>query len=822
MLNILKQFSEQLISPDLFIRKRYATFQQLLNCDRKCHRLLADLEDIYYNTRPVDINRIRVLYGDFSADVLAMLNCLAKLAPGRYKNLIDYYKKIDFYARFALAPPKCATSRPYILPVAAAHPDDRRTGGKGLHLSQLASSLGLPVPAGFIISTSAFNAFLELNNLRTKINEQLARTDIHSLTSLQETTDVLTTYIRQAEMPVDLMQEIERAISGLAAQYPGKAFAVRSSAVGEDSTLSFAGQYCSLLNIKKEELLAAYRQVLAGKYTPEAILYRIINGIDDEETPMAVIVLVMVEARISGVVATGNPAAPDSFSTLVHSVRGLGDTLMDGRATATTQEFQQVDGNAVITRHSPGQLSDELSDDQIHLLVRWAEKIAAYYKEPQEIEWSCDTDDTIYLLQSRRLMLERGKPETKEPDLSQLSLLFQGGVTAAPGIGCGPVCHLPAPDQLQTIANGSILVCEVTPPTLVTVLPRLSGVIARYGSSADHFSSVAREFGIPVLVQAGEHCLDLTNGEPLTLWAEKQSVFRGTVKLADKRSDPSQRTSKSPLFNTLKMVIDFTSPLALVDPSSSDFRPENCRSLHDIIRFSHEKAVQAMFIQSTDSLLRKPKGVQLQSDIPLQMHIIDVGGGLVRDTVDREKITMADICCLPLKALWQGLSHPQVHWHNRAHFDWQTYDSIALAGGVATKNDADLASFCLISKEYLNVNMRFGYHFTLLDSLCGEASDENYILIRFAGGGGNSLGKDLRLIFVAKVLTKLNFTCEQTGELLDARLMRYDKKITAARLDQVGRLLGAVRLLDMVLKHEYMIEPMVEEFFQGKYDFSNE
>ena len=114
---------------------------------------------------------------------------------------------------------------------------------------------------------------------------------------------------------------------------------------------------------------------------------------------------------------------------------------------------------------------------------------------------------------------------------------------------------------------------------------------------------------------------------------------------------------------------------------------------------------------------------------------------------------------------------------------------------MATKTDSALASFCLIAPEYLNVNIRFGYHFTLIDSLFGDTPEENYILLRFAGGGGNSHGKDLRLIFIAKILARLNFTCEQTGELLDARLMRYDKTITADRLDQVGRLLGAVRLL---------------------------
>ncbi len=822
MLNILKQFSQQLISPDLFIRKRYATFQKLLERDRRCHTLLAELEHIYYNARPVDINRVRALYNDFSAEIHAMITGLYSLAPGQYKNLIAYYKKFDFYSRFALAPPKCTTAPPFILPIEAHYPDDSQTGGKGWHLSQLCHALDLPVPAGFIISTSAYNAFIELNNLRTKIDQQLGQTDIHSLASLQKASSTLTDSIFQAEISPELQKEINKEISKLTEQFPTHSFAVRSSAVGEDSDLSFAGQYCSLLNVEQDQILDAYRQVLASKFTPEAILYRIINGLDDEETPMAVIVLVMVEARISGVVATGNPAAPDDQTTLVHSVCGLGDNLMGGTATPTTQEIGLQEGQSKITRHSPGHSAGELSDSQLRLLGRWAEQIASYYGEPQEIEWSCDIHDNIYLLQSRRLKLERDKAETTAPDLSQLTLLFQAGATAAPGICCGTVYHLPATDQLHTIPEGSVLVCEVTPPSLVTLLPHLSGVIAKHGSVADHFASVSREFGIPVLVQAGEDSCQLKDGEAVTLWAEKQSVYSGTIDLSEETTGTTERTRQSPFYRTLKMVIDFTSPLALVDPGSPKFCPENCRSLHDILRFVHEKSVQAMFIQSTDGLLRKPKGARLQSDVPLQVHIIDLGGGLAEHAVGKTEIVAADLRCPPLEALWQGLSHPKVRWRDRAHFDWASYDSIALAGGMATKKDAALSSFCLIAPEYLNVNIRFGYHFTLLDSLCGKTPEENYILLRFAGGGGNSLGKDLRLIFIAKILTKLNFTCEQTGELLDARLMRYDKTTTADRLDQLGRLLGAVRLLDMVLTDEQMIPSMVEDFFRGKYDFSNE
>lgn len=278
MLNSLKQFSRQLISPDIFIRKRYATFQRLLEGDRGCHSLLAELEDIYYSSKAVDINRVRNLYRELSAGIGGMLSDLYLLAPGRYKNLSDYYKKIDFYARFALAPPKCDTAPPYILPITATYQDDRQTGGKGFHLSHLAHKLGLPVPAGFIISTSAWNLVQESNGLRPRINQLLAETDIHSQDSLCEISAKLKKEIRQADIPQELSREIVAAVKALAADSPTKTFAVRSSAVGEDSSLGFAGQYCSLLSVGKEQILKAYREILAGKFSPEAILYRIVKG----------------------------------------------------------------------------------------------------------------------------------------------------------------------------------------------------------------------------------------------------------------------------------------------------------------------------------------------------------------------------------------------------------------------------------------------------------------------------------------------------------------------------------------------------------------
>ena len=85
---------------------------------------------------------------------------------------------------------------------------------------------------------------------------------------------------------------------------------------------------------------------------------------------MAVIVLVMVEARISGVIATGNPAAPDDMTTLVHSVSGLGDNLMAGTGDADNPgNSVNIDGETVIIRHTPDQAEQELSDDRLRQLA---------------------------------------------------------------------------------------------------------------------------------------------------------------------------------------------------------------------------------------------------------------------------------------------------------------------------------------------------------------------------------------------------------------------------------------------------------------------
>ncbi len=827
MLNIVKQFAHQLISPEGAGRAKYTIFKELLKQDRHAHDMLAELEELYYQHKKVDINVVNRLFNELSTAVSTMVSCLSHLAPGSYGNLRDYYKKFDFYARFALSPPEIDTSPPFILPINGFYDNDLQVGGKGFHLAQVKEILGLPVPEGFVISTSAYNFFIEKNGLKHRVYDLLSRLDSNSPSLYKEISEKLTSLILNADVPTNLEKTIIFSFEELRKGSGTELFALRSSAVSEDSHISFAGQYSSILQVDKSILIASYKKVLAGKFSPRALYYRIMNGILDDATPMAVLVLEMIDAEASGVITTINPTDRNNDDIFIHTVRGLGESLVGGKISPETIIVKKKDDGVIFKRQSPARgrnstqhTSFTLSDKDALQLAAWARQIESFYNTPQDIEWSLDRHNRLFLLQARSLHVQEKSEKTDIPKTEGIPVLLQGGEAASRGVACGRIYHLDNENNMHMIPEGAILVTPVTPPSYVRILDRLAGVVADQGSAADHFASVAREFGVPVLVKTGNACLKLQEGSTVTLWPDEKKVLDGHIDSLLQHYKPVKSPhAQSPFQRAFKMVIDFISPLQLVNPDDPAFIPESCRSLHDIIRFAHEKGVQAMFSQAREGFIRKAGAKRLKSVVPLNFFVLDVGGGIKKNTTEKE-IGLDDLRSIPLLALWKGLTHKGVKWSEHDHFDWKSFDDVTLAGGVAGKDDSAFASYAVVSRDYLNLNIRFGYHFALLDSLCGSIPEENYILMRFAGGGGDSSGKSLRLDFIAEILSRLGFSTKQKGDLLDARLMRYDEQTTSDKLDMLGRLLGATKLMDMILLDSHMVEKAVDEFMNGRYDFS--
>ena len=155
-----------------------------------------------------------------------------------------------------LAPPEFEFSPPFTIDFDKISSfNEAIAGKKAFSLASLNQKLHLPAPNGFVITTNAFHFFLETGNLRDPINASLADLDISSPSSLDQTARRIETLILNASIPKEIDKAITMAMKGIE-KGDGDDFwiALRSSAVKEDGTASFAGQYQSLLNLKKENI----------------------------------------------------------------------------------------------------------------------------------------------------------------------------------------------------------------------------------------------------------------------------------------------------------------------------------------------------------------------------------------------------------------------------------------------------------------------------------------------------------------------------------------------------------------------------------------
>ena len=351
---------------------------------------------------------------------------------------------------------------------------------------------------------------------------------------------------------------------------------------------------------------------------------------------------------------------------------------------------------------------------------------------------------------------------------------------------------------------------------------KLSAMVTDTGSTAGHFASVAREFGVPTLVNTAVATANLAAGSEVTVYSDDKLVYEGIVHTM-LESPCAQRDLMvdSPFIHKLKFIMSFISPLKLFDPQNDSFIPEGVRSMHDIIRFCHEKAVQEMF-QISKRRIRKIGGAKkLNSKIPMLVQVLDVGGGLKKDLADEKTVRFDDILSVPMKAVMDGLSHPGIRWGQFTHFDWAEHDKIVMSGGIISPEATIFASHAVISEDYLNLNLKFGYHFVIVDAICTHQSEDNYILFRFSGGGADLYKRGLRADFLSKVFLRLGFEVSRKSDLVDAQLKGADQKTIERQLDMVGRLLGATRLMDMYLKDESMVEGFVEDFMNGRYHFAS-
>jgi phosphoenolpyruvate synthase len=293
-------------------------------------------------------------------------------------------------------------------------------GGKGANLGEL-SRAGLPVPAGFVLTTAAYDAFVESNGIGSEIVQLASAPRAKDPAAFEQVSERIHTLFSGGQVPEEMAGEICAAYERLAPDGE-TAVAVRSSATAEDlAGASFAGQQETYLNVRGEEaLMKAIKDCWASLWTARAMAYRRCQGIAPESVSLAVVVQEMVEAEAAGVMFTANPAHGRRDEVVISAAWGLGESVVSGSVTTDDIVLEKESGRVisretadkeVMTVYTESGTEERpvpeaqrrqpvLDDEAAAELARYGVRIDDHYGSPQDIEWALSKGE-LFILQAR-------------------------------------------------------------------------------------------------------------------------------------------------------------------------------------------------------------------------------------------------------------------------------------------------------------------------------------------------------------------------------------------------------------------------------------
>lgn len=843
-----KRQRSKTIDREVFL-ERFENYQEILRANRDALELMAELQQKLAGNYLFDRNYLVTITSRLESNVRTIVQQLNLLSDQSYEKLNEALEKAAGLIQKELSQPRAIQPYPFVILFREIKKDSTlAVGAKCANLGEIRNAIGFPVPPGFVISTHAFQVFIQKNNLQEMINHTLNALDIKTMRELEEASKSIQTLIMEAPLPDELADSIRQAYEDLVRE-AGMRFpvAVRSSAAKEDSAIaSFAGQYKSFLNVSGEDIEKYYKLVLTSQFSPRAIYYFKSRGFDYNNIPMAVGVMAMIQAEGAGIVYTKPPESPGKDFMVINAVFGLGVSAVGGETNPDIYHVSREDTRNILFRDfgkqdvvvegsSQGgikhrEVSAEargrqvLKDQHISQLSTMALAIEKTFGSPQDIEWAIDREGKIFILQSRplRFRTQTSKQEEwlQKKIKEKLPVLVESGTVASTGIGSGPVYIVKSIEDLKNFPQGAVLVSHHAPPDYALVVDRASAIVTEVGSTASHMATVAREFMVPALFNVPHATEILTPGTEVTVDAINAFIYKGIAnELIDyyKKSEPSFKNTA--IYQSLKNITKHITPLNLTDPRGQNFTPEHCETLHDITRFSHEMAMQEMFTLGEKSSFPEGTTKKLRIPLPLDIYLIDLGNGIEGNKRLSKEVEPGDIKCKPFLALWDGIT--QVKWAGPRPVNLRGFMSVVAhsASDPSMREKLAYKNYVIVTDTYMNFSTRLGYHFSSIDAFIGNSVSENYVQFIFNGGGADLPRRIRRGLLITKILNHHGFNTNLKEDNVYARGEHLEAEAIEKMLNILGIVVVTTRQMDMVMYNDKVVEWYFKEFLRGNYSF---
>ncbi|MBS1233284.1 MAG: phosphoenolpyruvate synthase, partial [Nitrospirae bacterium] len=326
-------------------------------------------------------------------------------------------------------------------------------------------------------------------------------------------------------------------------------------------------------------------------------------------------------------------------------------------------------------------------------------------------------------------------------------------------------------------------------------------------------ASLSREYQIPTILDTEVSTSVLQNGQEITVDAINCNIYEGKVpeliEYAQNKKEPFKETH---LFKTLEKVLKWVVPLNLTDPNSETFKPEYCKTYHDITRFAHEAAMEEMFGIGEEHDVEDTHTIDLSAGIPVDVHMVDIEGG-VKEKV--KKATVEDVFSIPLLALLKGMK--SMRWPGPPPVDAKGFFGMLAHSASVPENqlqETGKKSFAVVSKHYVNFSIRLGYHFSMIEAYAGENINDNYIKFFFKGGGAAIDRRLRRVRLIKEILKAMDFRVNIKEDVMNAVLTKYKQATIEDKLVVMGKLTAYTKQLDMAMFNDAVTDMYVDQFIK--------
>ncbi len=814
----------------------FQRFRRILFLNNRVLEKIGEMEQALGGEYIFDQTFLRQTVASLTERVREVIYTLNALSNDRYPGLYDRFTDISDHLSDLLTGGQGPLGHFAVLDWQQVHRDlDHLVGAKNANLGEIRAHSGLGVPDGFVVTATAYNRFMDENNLFRQIAQIIAADN-----PVDEQAAKIRTLFEQAKLPRELQEALQKNINGIQRQHGQMVkFAVRSSAIGEDATRSFAGQFLTLLGVPAAQVAEACIQVMASRFT-SPVLHYLGPETDVREVPMAISIQVMVTPKTSGVVYTRDPNRPEENTLFISATSGVGAPLVSGKQDTDHYSLGRqypfpllasrirpknntpigtpiAEDNMEPNNLHPG--SSVLNTRQQHKIAEAAMLLEKSFEGPQDIEWALTPAGNLFILQCRQLRMAH-KPlppaENLAEELRKATVIMADcGHVAQLGVATGRVVHV-TPDTLpENFPVNSIAVCHYASPQLSEIVHRAAAIITDIGSPAGHLATIAREFRTPALFGTGNATEILSDGMEVTVDVEEKKVFEGVIPgLLSLQLTQDEPLADYPEMRLLRRLLRLIAPLTLHDPADPGFSEKNCRTFHDILRFCHEKAVETLITMHSSAGVggKQAWGKILAIPIPIKLRVIDLGGGAV--AINADQFIAANISSRPFNALLRGMLNQEAWNREPVPFGFKDLMSSFTRPASMFSHGQHYTgeNLAIIAENYCNLSLRLGYHFNVIDTYLSDDPDDNYIYFRFVGGMADEQKRRRRIALIARILSSLHFKMEKQGDLLVGKA----KMLAAEHLENIlvslGELIAFTRQLDVRMVDDATVERLFSEF----------